>query len=162
MVEAMRSGPLVIGYDGSPTSERALLDSAELTAPRPVVVVSVWEPGLAFEVTPPPFEPVPIDIRTALEVDEEVYEHAQRTAEHGVELLRKQGFDAQGVAVADDTTVAATLVRIASEHDAAAIAVGTHSRGVLREALLGSTANAVVRLAPCPVIVVREHEEGNR
>ena len=38
------------------------------------------------------------------------------------------------------------------------IVVATHGRGVIAHALLGSTAERVVRHAPCPVLVVRERE----
>jgi hypothetical protein len=32
--DAMRSGPIVIGYDGSPASDHALREAAALLAPR--------------------------------------------------------------------------------------------------------------------------------
>ena len=36
--------------------------------------------------------------------------------------------------------------------------MGTHGRGSLDRALLGSVADLVIRLAPCPVVIVRETE----
>ncbi len=47
------------------------------------------------------------------------------------------------------------LVAQAEEAKADLIVVGTHGRRGLRRALLGSVAEAVVRTAPCPVLVVR-------
>jgi nucleotide-binding universal stress UspA family protein len=44
------------------------------------------------------------------------------------------------------------------EHGADLIIMGTHSRGPVAHALLGSTAERVVHHAPCPVLVVRERE----
>lgn len=40
------------------------------------------------------------------------------------------------------------------------ILMGTHGRGVMRHLLMGSVAEKVVRIAPCPVLTVRhpEHE----
>jgi nucleotide-binding universal stress UspA family protein len=38
------------------------------------------------------------------------------------------------------------------------IVMGTHGRGGLDRALLGSVADRVIRLAPCPVVTVRETE----
>jgi universal stress protein A len=40
------------------------------------------------------------------------------------------------------------------------IVMGTHGRGALAHVVLGSVAERVVRLAPCPVLTVRnpEHE----
>ena len=38
------------------------------------------------------------------------------------------------------------------------IVMGTHGRGSLDRALLGSVADLVIRLAPCPVMTVRDTE----
>lgn len=38
------------------------------------------------------------------------------------------------------------------------IVVGTHGRGAVKQLLLGSAAERVVRSAPCPVLTVRAHE----
>jgi nucleotide-binding universal stress UspA family protein len=56
-------------------------------------------------------------------------------------------------------TVADTLVRLAKELDSEAMVVGSHRRGRLSEILLGSTAQEVLRKAPCPVVVVRDEAE---
>jgi nucleotide-binding universal stress UspA family protein len=146
-------GPVVIGYDGSPASECALRAAAVLAPDRAVVVV-VWEPALPFEIIgAPSMPPAPIDIRTALEVDEKLYDAAQRLAERGAAMAREAGFSAEGLAVADDVTAAATLVREATERDAPALVVGSRGHTPLAEALMGSTARDVVRRAPCPVLV---------
>ena len=42
--------------------------------------------------------------------------------------------------------------------DADLIVMGTRGRGGLDRALLGSVADRVIRLAPCPVVTVRETE----
>jgi nucleotide-binding universal stress UspA family protein len=44
----------------------------------------------------------------------------------------------------------------AREQGADLIVIGTHGRGAIAHALLGSTAERVVRHAPCPVLVVRQ------
>jgi nucleotide-binding universal stress UspA family protein len=46
-------------------------------------------------------------------------------------------------------------VRIAEERGADLIVMGTHGRTGLQHVLLGSVAEKVVRLAPCPVLTVR-------
>jgi nucleotide-binding universal stress UspA family protein len=158
-----RSGPIVIGFDGSAASEHALREAARLLAPRPALVVVVWEAGAAFEMMEVPttsigVPPAPIDVRTAAEVDRALYERAQRLAEHGATLAREAGFEAEGLAVADDVTVADTLVSLAQERDAQAVVVGAHGHRRLREALLGSTSQGVIRHAECPVLVVRGPE----
>jgi universal stress protein A len=52
------------------------------------------------------------------------------------------------------------IVDYAREKDIDLIVLGTHGRGWLAHALLGSVAEKVVRKAPCPVLTVRlaEHE----
>ena len=50
---------------------------------------------------------------------------------------------------------AETIVRVARELGADLIVMGTHGRVGLQHALLGSVAEKVVRLAPCPVLTVR-------
>ncbi|MBX9678426.1 MAG: universal stress protein [Gemmataceae bacterium] len=47
------------------------------------------------------------------------------------------------------------IVDYAREHHIDLITVGTHGRGWLAHALLGSVAEKVVRLAPCAVLTVR-------
>lgn len=47
------------------------------------------------------------------------------------------------------------IVRYAKEADIDLIVIGTHGRSGLAHVLLGSTAEKVVRKAPCPVLAVR-------
>jgi nucleotide-binding universal stress UspA family protein len=156
----MHSGPVIIGFDGSPASERAVRETATLLAPRPALVVVVWEAGRAFELAQLPIRtldmpPTSLDIRTAFEVDQAMYEAAQRLAQRGAGLAEDAGLEAEGLAVADDVTVADTLVRLAGELDAQAVVIGAHGDRAIGELLLGSTSRDVVARAPCPVVVVR-------
>lgn len=48
------------------------------------------------------------------------------------------------------------IVRLAREHDADLIVMATHGRGFISHAILGSTAERVLRRAPCPVLIVRD------
>jgi nucleotide-binding universal stress UspA family protein len=155
----MGGGPVIIGYDGSPAAIQALKEAAALLAPRRAFVVVVWEPGVAYELMGPSIPPAPIDVRAVLEVDEAMYERAQQLAEHGAELARKADLDAEGLAVADEITVAATLVRLAQERHGSALVVGAHGHAGVGEFLLGSTSREVLRHAPCPVVVVRQRED---
>ena len=162
----MRSGPVLIAFDGSPAAEHALKEAAALLGKRPALVVCVWNEGVGFETLELPaatigMPPAPIDINTALEIDEEVKEQAQRMAQHGAELARQAGMDAEGLAVADEVQVtsAETIVEVAEKRDAAAIVMGGHGRGRLSEALLGSTTRDVIHRAECPVVVIRETDK---
>lgn len=161
MAKSPAQSPVVIAFDGSSAARRALQESAALLAPRPALVVVVWEAGRGFELTDIPSglletPPVSLDIRTALEFEDAMYEAAQQLAQHGAALANKAGFQAEGLVVADDVTVADTLIRVATDHGAQAIVIGQREHSELRELLLGSTARAVVHEATCPVVLVRE------
>jgi len=48
------------------------------------------------------------------------------------------------------------IIRYAGENKIDLVVLGTHGRGGLRHALLGSVAERVVRKAPCPVLTIRD------
>jgi len=52
----------------------------------------------------------------------------------------------------------AEIVRYATEHEIDLIIIGTHGRSGFDHFLLGSTAEKVIRKAPCPVLTVRPAE----
>jgi nucleotide-binding universal stress UspA family protein len=56
------------------------------------------------------------------------------------------------------TTPAPAIVAYAEETGIDLIVMGTHGRGGLSHFLMGSVAERVVRLAPCPVLTVRHPE----
>jgi nucleotide-binding universal stress UspA family protein len=53
---------------------------------------------------------------------------------------------------------ASTIVKAAKDWPADVIVIGSHGRGGVRRALVGSVAEAVMRHAPCPVLVIRAKE----
>src|SRR5919109_477421 len=118
--------PLLIAYDGSNAARRAIRATAELFGSRKVLVVTVWEPGTAYEATALPtagmeMPPVPLDVEEAHEVEHELQVRARRTAEEGAELARAVGLEAQALVVADETHVADAIVDLARERGVAAI-----------------------------------------
>jgi nucleotide-binding universal stress UspA family protein len=151
---------VLIGFDGTPAAERAVRQAAALFAPRRALVVTVWEAGRVFDLALIPargFELAlsSVDIRTAAEVDDALYKEAQHLARWGTQLANDNGLRAKGLVVADQVTVADTLVRLAREHDAAVVVVGAHRHARLAELLLGTTTRGVLQHAPCPALVVR-------
>ena len=130
------------------------------------LVVVVYMQGIGFELEELPSvtiaaPPAPLDIRAALDVDQELAERSQMLAGHGEGLAHEAGFEAEALAVADDADmpVAETIVTVAREQSAAAIVVGAHGHSRLSEAVLGSTSRDVIRRAPCPVVVARPMPE---
>src|SRR4051812_42392806 len=150
--------PLLIAYDGSDAARRAVREAAQLFGSREALVVTVWEPGLAYESSMPTaglgLPPGPGDVEGAREGGEELHERARRAAQDGAALAQSEGLRAKGLAVADEVHVADAIVGVARKRHAAAIVVGSRGLKGLRARLEGSTSNAVLRDAPCPVLVV--------
>ena len=155
---------ILIGFDSSPAAEHAIHEAGALLGPRPALVVAVWEAGTAFEMAELPagaigMAPVTIDVRAAAQIDQAMQERAQGIARHGAALAGQTGFEAEALAVADEVTVAETLVRVAEEREAQAIVVGAHGHRRLADRILGTTSERVVRHAGRPVLVVRDSSE---
>jgi nucleotide-binding universal stress UspA family protein len=156
------SAPVLIAYDGSPSAQHAIREAGRLLSGRQALIVVVYKQGIGFELMQLPIAavglpPAPIDVRTAVEVDQELGERSQKLAQQGAELAREGGFEPEALAVADDvdTPVAETIVAVARERSADAIVVGAHGHGRLTEVVLGSTSRDVIRRAPCPVVIAR-------
>ena len=155
-------GSVLIAYDGSAAARQAVADAVGLLGPRRMLVVTVWEEGLAYATSvAPPTEmmmtPV-VDPGLAIDVDREVRRQADAIAREGAELATSLGADAEPVAVPDSGGVADTLLAVARDRQAAAIVVGSRGLSGLRARLEGSTSKGVLRDASCPVIVVHEHD----
>src|SRR5206468_5176639 len=152
-----------VAYDGSPAAANAVRTAARLLGARRVVVATVWEEGMAVSTVVPSTEfgmsPGPLDVDTALEVDEAVHAHAERVAAEGAQLARSLGFDAEPIAVADEVNVAETLVHLATQRGADVLVLGSRGLTGLRSRLLGSTSHAVLRHAHLPVLGVPQHAE---
>ena len=160
----MTSGeaPAVVAFDGSAESAEAVRAAARLFGHVRLVVVSVWEPGLAFAMAPA-YDPsgvgypMPTGEQVAM-LDEVQRDHAAATAEAGTRIAVALGARAEPYPVPDRAKVADTIAALAGELGACAIVVGSRGRGAVRSKLLGSTSAELLRQAPCPVVVVRpEH-----
>ncbi len=153
----MHSGPVIFGFDGTPAAAGAVGEAAALLGPRAALAVVVWEAGRTFEAATLPekvLEPsATIDIRTAFGAERSAYDSAQRLADHGAALAREAGLQADGLAVADEVTVADTLIRLAHELDAQAVVIGAHDGHGLTRRGFGSTLAGLLHGAPCPVLV---------
>jgi nucleotide-binding universal stress UspA family protein len=61
-------------------------------------------------------------------------------------------------AIRTSSSPAYAIVDYATDHHIDLIVMGTHGRGALAHLVMGSVAERVVRLAPCPVLTVRHPE----
>jgi nucleotide-binding universal stress UspA family protein len=82
---------------------------------------------------------------------------AQRKLDELVTDEDRAGLRTRGVVVTSPSP-ARSILMYAKDNPVDLIIVGTHGRSGLAHFLLGSVAEHVVRMAPCPVLTVREHE----
>ncbi|MGM5069771.1 universal stress protein [Rhodococcus qingshengii] len=122
--DALKGGPVVVGWDGSAGAETAIAATTHLFPDREVLPVCIDEGATT------PATPLSVDGRKVLRVDSE-----RGPALHG-----------RGVADA--------LVAVANAHDAAVVVVGSRGRSAIREILLGSVAMATLHRCHRPVMVV--------
>ena len=154
--------PAVIAYDGSEEAGAAIETAVALLAGRPLVIVSVWEPGLAQAMAPlrdpTGLSVVPSSPAETEAIDRIQHEHAVRTAEAGAQIARDLGASAEPHSVPDLVDVAETVAAIADERDACAIVVGSRGLGRVKSHLFGSTSRELLRRTARPVLVVRAPE----
>jgi nucleotide-binding universal stress UspA family protein len=143
---ATDSGPVVVGVDGSPSSESAIAYAFEAASTRdaPLTAVLSWTDVLvesAFEA-----------VRFSMDWSAIEAEQQRLLAERMAGWQEKYPDVVVERVVVRDRPVRA-LVR-AAQH-ARLLVVGSHGRGGFTGMLLGSTSQALVHHAPCPVAVVR-------
>ena len=151
--------PAVVAFDGSAEARAAITSAVALFPGRRLVVVSVWEPGLALALAPTrDMTGVGYPPPSAAEVaalDDAQKNHAVEVADAGVALAHELGATAEANPVADEAHVADTLAAVAERVDACAIVVGSRGLGGVRSRLFGSTSREVLQRSERPVLVVK-------
>jgi nucleotide-binding universal stress UspA family protein len=126
------TGPIVLGWDGSPGAEAAARAAGAVFPGRELIAVSVGADPVGESQTPTPSE-----------------------VTKSITTPEPASVPGRGRAIAR------ALIDNAHSHDAGVLVVGSRGRSALRELLLGSTAMAVLHHAHMPVLVVpqRPHAE---
>lgn len=143
-VVVTRTGPVdgrvVVGVDGSDTSTDAIAFAFEHAARhgRDLLAVHAWNDAGWAELPEPDVDHVRRDLSALL--SEQLAPFQARHPE--VRVAQEVAFDAPARAL------------LAAADGAALIAVGSHGRGAVKRAILGSVSHAVLHHAPCPVAVV--------
>ena len=93
------------------------------------------------------------------ELQREIETSAQRQVDASLFDEDRQALGAVGLVITSNSPSAA-IVTYARDASVDLIVMGTHGRGAIAQLLMGSVAERVVRIAPCPVLTVRhpEHE----
>jgi nucleotide-binding universal stress UspA family protein len=155
---------VILAYDGSAAAREAIVAAGKLLKGCRVLVVTVWEEGVAYMAPPPtPIEATgmmtPVNPDVAHEMDVAMHGDADQMAKTGAEMVSSLGLEAEPVALPDTKNVAETLIDLAREQDAAAIVVGSRGLSGIRARLEGSTSKALLAHAPCPVLVVHATDQ---
>jgi nucleotide-binding universal stress UspA family protein len=137
---------ILIALDDSAIAAHAGEVGTELAAAlkAQAALVYVVDPALAFE----PESGIPAaEWLAALKREGQSFlaAAAQRTGEPPALQFLREGKPADQILAA------------AREWEADAIVIGTHGRSGMSRLVLGSTAESVVRQAPCPVLVIKPH-----
>ncbi|GGU50446.1 universal stress protein [Lentzea flava] len=142
-------GPVVAGVDGSPTSEAALAFAFEAASMRecPLTVVMCWQDFMVESA----YTATPLTVDWGQVESEEQRLLAQRLAGW---QEKYPDVPVHRVVVRDRPVRA--LMRYGAE--ARLVVVGSHGHGGFAGMLLGSTSQALVYNAPCPLAIVRPAE----
>ena len=143
----MDERPILICYDGSEDSRRAIAAAGDLLAHRRAVVLEVTPPLTVEEEEAALLTPAIPDTVEQRVRDVRVLAH------RGVQLARAEGLEAEErVDVAAPTWQG--VLDVADEVDAAVIVVGSRGLSGLREAFEGSLAHELMQHAGRPLLIV--------
>lgn len=91
---------------------------------------------------------------------EEIGEKRQKAADKKIneiaQLIREEGVEVETVITLGSAFV--DIVSTARKQEIDLVILSTHGWGFIKHVLMGSTAERVVRKAPCPVLTVRKEE----
>jgi nucleotide-binding universal stress UspA family protein len=148
------AGRIVVGVDGSELGAAALRWAVEEARVREAALVAVhaWTFVPPAPIAEPGMLPIPGGELTGdLEAERRA---AQTLLDDAVAGAIDQGVRVEPLLV--EATPGEAIVAAAADADL--VVVGSHGRGSLASALLGSVSHHVVRHAPCPVVIVRPGE----
>jgi nucleotide-binding universal stress UspA family protein len=144
----MNDRPMLICYDGSPGSRRAILAAADLLEPRRAIVLNV-EPVLTSAET----YAVMASAGAGAEFEDLNRREGMDKAHRGADLARTAGLEAEARATLAEPTWQG-VVDVADEVDAAVIVIGSRGLTGIRERLEGSLSHQVAERAGRPVLIV--------
>lgn len=135
----------VIGYDQSPSSDRALAQAGREAAWRDGAVTVVT--GFRWIAVSAPVAYIPVDVESSLR------DAADKAAADGVRWLRQRY---PGMTVDSATISGPTADALAeASRDADLLVLGNRGRGGFKGLLLGSVSLRTLTLASCPTMIVR-------
>jgi len=147
---------VVVGVDYSETGDLALEQALELAATHAASDLHVIN-VVRLVVATDEFTPLMAYASMTLEqAEKDLKEHVeQKVQEFRGKLEPSRGSVPRVFPHVRLEAPAREIAQLASDVEANLVVVGTHGRRALARVFIGSVAEVVVRLAPCPVLVVR-------
>jgi len=153
---------LLVAVDFSETTDAVLRQAATLAkalgAKLWIVHVASDEiQAMAYETMPfsvyaPEFINMPGDVQMARSLSAEEFKREHQQLLGISSSLREEGTNAQAMLLKGDA--AKLIIEKAADLQADIIVLGSHGHGRLHKALVGSVSEAVIRHAPCNVMIV--------
>ena len=156
VVKMLTAKTILIGYDNSEGSRRAIAAAGELFPGYRAIVLHVWSPvslmvaAYGGMVALPTYD------------DDVLQEGAKKFAEEGCRLAIEAGLRAQPeIAEVTYRGTWYTILEVADQYDAEVIVLGARGLSGFKSMMLGSVSHSVSQHAHVPVLVVppSEHEE---
>jgi nucleotide-binding universal stress UspA family protein len=149
-VKAPATAPILLAYDGSPGSLRAVETAGALFPGRKAIVLHVWSPIAVIAaaygggmVSLPAYD------------DDELQGAALKVAATGARAAATAGLDARAeVAEVTYEGTAHAILAAADRHDACLIVLGARGLSAFKSVLLGSVSHSVAQHAHRAVLVV--------
>lgn len=135
---------IVIGVDGSSASDAALQE----------VILRPWPKGSEFKLVT---AVDPFFFVRAPQLLEETRKSTKEELEEDAAGLREKGWSVDTEVLLENPRHA--VAKLATDWKADLAVLGSHGRGTFSRLLIGSTAQAVLRNAPCSVEIVRTERE---
>jgi nucleotide-binding universal stress UspA family protein len=159
MTQTSKPYLILVGIDYSTASELALQRALELADAHPNAELHVVHVLPAFE-TPPSADAAGDENMDEVSVDPQAYQQLQTYVAVSLAAFEKQrqGVPCKPINVVSHLRVhapAQEIAQLASDLEADLVVVGMYGRSNITRFLLGSVAESVTRLAPCPVLVYR-------
>jgi universal stress protein A len=142
---------VLVATDFSEPSEAALLYGRELASRLGATLHVLHVAPVMNNIAAANYVAIPPDLQQDIEDD------ARRRLHRLVVDTDRSGPPSIPVLLTGSSPAAA-IMDYAKHHEIDMIVLGTHGREALAHLVLGSVAERVVRLAPCPVLTVRRHE----
>ena len=147
---------ILVATDGSPESVRAAEFAAFLTrGSRAKITVVHVIPNPTIPLGTTTIDDTSLEPPDDVVVQKSLWEGAQAILDRAMRPFQELGARVEGLVEASDDPADA-LIHLARREGFDLIVVASRGLGGIEKALLGSVGEAVVRDAPCPVLVVRE------